>query len=182
MITEGKERNYAKPKLAGTEPDTDAPVTRMVGKKEKPRHYYGVKPCPKSGRDRVVALTPAGVEFFRSIPNTGTFVFGHRPQSRKKCAEKVAAIGNTFMPANQFRHRYEAFLRDLNRELEKHEQTPIPVIPAQMPPHLCTHLLAGCGNMRAVQQQLGHANISTTEIYTQVDMENRKSNVAKLAY
>lgn len=125
----------------------------------------------------------AGVAFLRSIPNPGTFVFGHRPQSCKKGAEKVSAIGNTFMTVNQFRHRYETFLRDLNREPEKQGQAPIPILS----PHKCrhtyaTHLRAGCGNMRAVQQQLGHANISTTEIYTQADMEIRKSNAAKLAY
>lgn len=42
-----------------------------------------------------------------------------------------------------------------------------------------THLIAGGANVRAVQEMLGHANITTTEIYTHLDQKYLAESIKK---
>ena len=103
-----------------------------------------------------------------SLPRDGLFVF-------------PGLKGQPYLTPPQFAYRYGAVLRDLNATLIPSEQVPI-LSPHKARHTYATHLLNGGANIRAVQEQLGHSKISTTQIYTEVDLDARKNNVSKLSY
>jgi integrase len=136
-------------------------------KKKKRSRIYELKDTTKSKKERIVALSQEGLELFEGLKKEGIFVF--------------PGIDKPFLTPPQFAHRFDAVLRDLNRILPEKEQV------EALSPHKARHtyatfLLDGGANIRAVQEQLGHSRIGTTQIYTHVDLEARKNNVKKLAY
>ena len=113
----------------------------------------------KGGRERMVPLSPPAIaaigayrevreEFTRGVPNAGAWLFPSRSKD-----------------GHLTRHRFAQLLKDLAIEAG--------LAPSSVSPHVlrhafASHLLHHGADLRAVQQMLGHADISTTQIYTHV--------------
>lgn len=149
-----------------------------TGKKKK-RRKYTVKQLTKSKRPRTVVLAAEGIAAFKRIPKNGIYLFSD--------ADSISP----FITPPLFAHRFEAVLRDLNREIEEKNSKlpaqknvkPVRNLSPHKARHTCaTHLLDQGANIVAVQAQLGHAKLSTTQIYTHVDITMQKQNVSGFTF
>lgn len=127
----------------------------------------------KGGHERLVPLTPNALEAvsaYRAVREA------HLPVDalRAKRAARFLFPSRTAKAGHMTRERFAQILGDL--------AVAAGLDPARVSPHVlrhafATHLLARGADLRSVQILLGHADVSTTQIYTHVLDERLKSLV-----
>lgn len=116
----------------------------------------------KGGKERLVPLSPAALEAVSAqlalVPRDSRFLFpsgsGHLTRVRLHQLVKAAAARAGIEPAR--------------------------ISPHVLRHAFATHMLAGGADLRTLQTLLGHADISTTEIYTHVEASRLVSTVTRL--
>ena len=124
-----------------------------------------VRPTGKGSKERVV---PVGKPALAAL---AAYLAQGRPRLLKGRPSDYVFIGNAAKPLSRMAlfkivRRY-AKVAGITRKLSPHK----------LRHAFATHLLQGGADLRAVQEMLGHADISTTEIYTHVESDALRAAV-----
>ena len=126
----------------------------------------------KGGRERMV---PLGGKARRALL---AFMAAVQEKQSKQNKGKVTDSLYLFPSSSAEGHLTRRRVGQLLKQLAAHAGvSPSAVSPHKLRHAFATHLLANGADLRAVQQMLGHADISTTQIYTHVLDERLKSLV-----
>ncbi|SIN90555.1 site-specific tyrosine recombinase XerD [Vannielia litorea] len=127
----------------------------------------------KGGKERMVPLSPPAREALAD------WLLALDAAQEKARLERGVAPSRFLFPSSSkeghlTRHRFYVLIKEI--------AVAAGVMPSRVTPHrlrhaFATHLLAGGADLRSIQVLLGHADISTTEIYTHVLEERLKALV-----
>lgn len=117
----------------------------------------------KGSKERIVPLTPAAAEAIADWLDEGRPAWSD--QQGTDAPLFVNTRGGRIDP------------REVRRALDR--RATAPTHPHALRHTFATHLLDGGADLRAVQELLGHADLSSTQIYTHVSKERLRSALAK---
>lgn len=121
----------------------------------------------KGGRERMVPLSPPAVQALADYDEV-------RARFLRRASDGKWLFPSRSRGGHLTRQRFSQLVKEL---AEAAKIDPSKVSPHTLRHAFASHLLANGADLRAVQQMLGHADISTTQIYTHVLQERMKSLV-----
>jgi len=119
----------------------------------------------KGSKERIVPLHE------RAIGRVKMYLNHQRPEILKNKRSPYLFVTKRGGPMT--RQRFWQTIRSLGRKLGIH------LSPHTMRHSFATHLLEGGADLRSLQKMLGHADISTTQIYTKVTTDRLKQVYSK---
>ena len=125
----------------------------------------------KGGRDRIVPLTDNAQKAITEYLGVRETFIGPEEQAKQ---EKWLFPSRTSDSGHLTRQRFAQLLKDLAHAAKIDSDR---VSPHVLRHAFATHLLSNGADLRSVQKMLGHADIATTQIYTQIIGENLKKTV-----
>lgn len=105
-------------------------------------------------------------------------VKGYLDEYVLSCPHDLPACGPLFVNCHG-RKLGPIAIQELMRALRPHLNLPDTATPHALRHSFATHLLSNSCDLRSIQELLGHAHLSTTAIYTQVDSEHLKRAVSR---
>lgn len=122
----------------------------------------------KGGRERMVPLSEAALKALEDYDSV-------RARFVRRPADANWLFPSRSKGGHLTRQRFSQLVKELAAEAQ--------IDPAKVSPHslrhaFASHLLANGADLRAVQQMLGHADISTTQIYTHILQERLQELVS----
>lgn len=115
-----------------------------------------IKICGKGGKDRYVPLLPIVIERIEKY--------------KKNCPYRLNKGEPLFLGAKGERVKPRIIQRKLQK-IRLELNLPPNITPHALRHSYATHLLAQGADLRSIQELLGHASLSSTQRYTDVDME-----------
>lgn len=113
----------------------------------------------KTKRTRVIPISDELAELFYSIPKTSEYVISYNGH--------IATL-------SWFRSQYDSFFKSIPGVEKKTSH--------KLRHTFASYLIKSGVDIRVVQEILGHTDITTTQIYTHVDLDGLKKSIAKLDF
>jgi len=119
-----------------------------------------------TGKGNKTRLVPVGS---RALDAIKAYLDGERPNFVKK------KTGSEIFLSHRGTKLTTVRIWQIVKQVARHAGLDLNVYPHLLRHSFATHLLTGGADLRIIQELLGHADISTTEIYTHVDSQRLKS-------